>query len=152
MLYLFLLILLNIIVVSTHTQLNSNSNSNSKFTLIKLDQKIKKLELDLDYAKVLNQNINYIDDFWKSYFLSVKNTLKSFSHMNKESIINQIINLDFDLRNKYPKNYTQVIDKYYDIIFDIVESNQNFTNNILTRLPIDNDVEFIKKVCYNEYF
>lgn len=153
MFYLYLVILSNILfgVLCTKPIItNTNTYPNTKYSLVKLDQEIKKLELDLEYAKTLNQNINYIEDFWKNRFKSLKYTIKN-NNYNKANVVNQALNSN-EVANKYPNNYTQVYDKYYDIIIDIVNSNKNFTNNIIINYPIDIDTENVKNLMIQRIF
>jgi hypothetical protein len=161
MYYLYLLILINILFgvfctgsTSTYSYTKSNKNTNTypitKYSLIKYDQEIKKLELDLEYAKVLNQNINYIDNFWNGKFKSLNYAIKN-NNYNKANVVNQALNLD-GVIIKYPNNYTQFINKYHDIIIDIVNSNENFTNNIITNIPTDIDTENVKNGLIQKIF
>jgi hypothetical protein len=149
-LYFTLIFYILIIVQSTNTK----DDVISKYKLIKLEQQIKKLELDLEYAMVINQNINYIDDYWKNHIKIIKNIIKNNDNDNNYSNKIYFLNENYDIQIKYPNNQTQVIKKYCDIIMDIIKLNKNFTNNIITNIPIDIDTEnvkkgFIKKIFYS---
>ena len=117
-----------------------------------IEFKIRRFENNLEYAKILNENINFIDDVWKNHMLSIKRQLKNMS--NKINDIENVIgsNTYAKLQQEHsPKILPSIIDKYYDIILQI-SKNEIFTNKILVNIQVDSDSEYIGQKIIQKIF
>lgn len=146
-----LLILLSIFTISTSTSVEKKSlktnllkknefETNIQYKLLKLEKQINDLELNLEFAGYLDQNIKYIDIAWKNNLKYIQNMYKSSN--NKEYIVRLLLsnNKYYELEKKYPNDFTNVIDKYSNIIYEITK-NENFTNNVFVNMSRYNDID-----------